>query len=215
MRLPIDLFLFDLDGTLADTKDDIATAVNLTLRDFGLPTQVPERIHAFVGDGVRALLARAFDGRDPEDFDCALGVFRRHYMDHLLDVTRFYPEVLPVLTHFAHKKKAIVTNKPIEYTLKLIEGLRASERFALILGAGSTPDLKPHPGMINKALSDLKVPHDRAVMIGDHVNDITAARAAGIRSVAVGYGFGDPKVLRAAEPDFFCETLDEVTALFD
>jgi phosphoglycolate phosphatase len=213
-RITVDLLLFDLDGTLADTKEDLATAVNLTLRDFGVPEQSRERIFSFVGDGVRPLLARAFDGRGAEVFDQALAVFRRHYLEHLLDATRFYPGVEAVLAHFADKKKGVVTNKPIEYTLKLIEGLGARERFDVIVGGNSTPHLKPHPAMIVRALEEAGVAADRAVMIGDNVNDIVAARAAGVRSVAVGYGLGDPAVLRAANPDFYCERIEHVTDLF-
>lgn len=213
-RVSIDALLFDLDGTLADTKEDLATAVNLTLRDFGVPEHSRERIYAFVGDGVRPLLARAFESRGAKAFDEALAVFRRHYLEHLLDATRFYPGVEAVLAHFAGKKKGVVTNKPIEYTLKLIEGLGARERFDVIVGGNSTPHLKPHPAMIERALDAVGVSANRAVMIGDNVNDILAARAAGVRSVAVGYGLGDPAVLRAANPDFFCERIEDMTDLF-
>jgi phosphoglycolate phosphatase len=214
MPFPVDLLLFDLDGTLADTKADLATAVNLTLRDFGLPQHPPERIYTFVGDGVRVLLARAFESRGARAFEDALVVFRAHYLEHLLDETRLYPGVEKVLVHFAHKKKGVVTNKPIEYTLKLMEGLGARDRFDVILGSNATAKLKPHPEMIERALESVSVKADRAVMIGDNVNDIQAARAAGVRSVAVGYGLGDPAALRAAQPDFFCERIDDVMALF-
>ncbi len=214
MTVPIDLLLFDLDGTLADTKADLATAVNLTLRDFGLPQHPPERIYTFVGDGVRMLLSRAFESKGAKAFEEALTVFRGHYMDHLLDETRLYPGVEKVLAHFSEKKKGVITNKPIEYTLKLMEGLGASDRFDVILGSSSTVQLKPHPEMIQRALETLTAKADRAVMIGDSVNDIQAARAAGVRSVAVGYGLGNPAVLKAAEPDFFCERIDDIMTLF-
>jgi phosphoglycolate phosphatase len=214
MTFPVDLLLFDLDGTLADTKADLATAVNLTLRDFGVTEHPPEHIYAFVGDGVRVLLARAFESRGAKAFEEALTVFRGHYMEHLLDQTRFYPGVEKVLSHFAGKKKGIVTNKPIEYTLKLIDGLGARPRFDIILGGNSTANLKPHPEMIHRALDALAVKPDAAVMIGDNVNDIQAARAAGVRSVAVGYGLGDPEKLKAAGPDFFCERMEDVMELF-
>jgi phosphoglycolate phosphatase len=206
--------LFDLDGTLADTKADLATAVNLTLRDFGVPQHPPETIYTFVGDGVRVLLTRAFESRGASAVDEALGAFRRHYLEHLLDQTRLYPGVEKVLDHFADKKKGVVTNKPIEYTLKLMDGLDASRRFDVILGSSSTVKLKPHPEMIQRALDALSVDANRAVMIGDNVNDIQAARAASVRSVAVGYGLGDPLVLKASGPDFFCERIEDVTALF-
>jgi len=214
MRLPVDLLLFDLDGTLADTKADLATAVNLTLRDFGLPQHPPERIYTFVGDGVRVLLARAFESRGAKAFEEALVVFRAHYLEHLLDETRLYPGVEKVLEHFADKKKGVVTNKPIEYTMKLMEGLGARDRFDVILGSHSTVKLKPDPDMIERALATVLVKADRAVMIGDNINDIHAARAAGVRSVAVGYGLGDPAALKAAQPDFFCDRIEDVMAWF-
>lgn len=206
--------MFDLDGTLADTKEDIATAVNLTLTDYGLPAHAPEQIYTFVGDGVRALLARAFESRGAGVFEDALAVFRRHYLAHLVDATTWYPGVETVLDYFAAKKKAIVTNKPIDYTIPLVEGLKGRDRFAMIVGANSTPHLKPHPGMIHHVLRELDVHPDRAVMIGDNVNDILAAHAAGVQAVAVGYGLGDPAVLRAAGPDFFCERIEDLMTLF-
>ena len=214
MPVPVDLLLFDLDGTLADTKADLATAVNLTLRDFELPQHPPERIYTFVGDGVRTLLARAFESQGAKAFEDALVVFRAHYLDHLLDQTRLYPGVEKVLEHFSHKKKGVVTNKPIEYTLRLMDGLGARHRFDVILGSNPTVKLKPDPEMIERALEAVSVSADRAVMIGDNINDIHAARAAGVRSVAVGYGLGEPSALRAADPDHFCERIDEVMELF-
>ncbi|MCI0527688.1 MAG: HAD hydrolase-like protein, partial [Nitrospira sp.] len=96
----VDLLIFDLDGTLADTKDDIATAVNLTLKEFGLPSKDPSMIYGYVGDGVRKLLQRAFEGQPPGSYERALKVFRQHYLAHLLDTTRFYPGVLETLDHF-------------------------------------------------------------------------------------------------------------------
>ena len=208
--LRVDLLIFDLDGTLADTKRDIATAVNLTLKDFGLPLKELDLVYTYVGDGVRKLLERSCDGFEPGLFERALKTFRDHYMTHLVDTTRFYPGVVAVLEYFGAKKKAVVTNKPAEYTVKLIEGLKARHHFDLIIGGNSQQQLKPHPDMILSVLQQLKVPAERALMIGDSVNDIQAARQAGVRVCAVGYGLGDPALLRKAEPDFFCEHILEL-----
>ncbi len=204
---PVDLLIFDLDGTLADTKDDIATAVNLTLRDFGLPEKPPEVVYGYVGDGVRRLLQRAFEDAPPERYREALHVFRRHYLDHLLDTTRLYEGVEETLAWFGGKKKAVVTNKPIEYTRNILDGLRMSTRFDLILGGEDSLPLKPDPAMVVSAIERLAVSRDRTVMIGDSLNDIQAARSAGVKTCGVGYGLGDPEVLRAAGPDFFCDRL--------
>jgi phosphoglycolate phosphatase len=210
----VDLLIFDLDGTLADTKDDIATAVNLTLKEFGLPSKEPSVIYDYVGDGVRKLLQRAFAEQPPGSYEQALQVFRQHYLGHLLDTTQFYPGVLEILDHFKNKKKAIATNKPFEYTQKIIEGLGVESRFDLVLGGDSMLHLKPHPAIIREVLDRLRISGERSVMIGDGVNDILAARAAGAQSCAVGYGLGRVEDLLAADPDFFCENIKDLPSLF-
>ena len=211
--ISVDLLIFDLDGTLADTKDDIATAVNLTLREFKLPPKEPATIYGYVGDGVRKLLQRAFEDQPQGHYEQALKVFRKHYLAHLLDTTQFYPGVLEVLDHFKNKKKAIATNKPFEYTSKIIEGLGVRHRFDLVLGGDSTNYLKPNPAIITEVLSRLGVKGDRAIMIGDGVNDILAARAAGTQSCAVGYGLGRAEDLLAVNPDSFCENISDLPRL--
>jgi len=212
--IAVDLLIFDLDGTLADTKQDIATAVNLTLKEFGLPPKESAVIYGYVGDGVRKLLQRAFEGQPQGFYERALKVFRQHYLTHLLDTTQFYPGVLEILDHFKGKKRAIATNKPFEYTQKIIEGLGVRDHFDLVLGGDSTLHLKPHPAIIQVVLGRLGVDGKRAVMVGDGVNDILAARAAGAKSCAVGYGLGQTEDLLAANPDFFCDRIKDLSGLF-
>jgi phosphoglycolate phosphatase len=202
--------MFDLDGTLFDTKQDLATAVNLTLEDFGLPSKPPELIYTYVGDGVRKLLERSLDGFGAGHFERALTLFRGHYMTHLTDTTCFYPGVISVLEHFNHKKKAVVTNKPAEYTNKLMQDLNAHHHFDFIIGSDTTVRLKPHPDMILSTLERLAVSPQRALMIGDSVNDIKAGQEAGVKVCAVGYGLGDRDGLKKAEPDFFCDNILEL-----
>ena len=213
---PVDLIIFDLDGTLADTKEDIATAVNLTFAELDLPPVSRAVVYTYVGDGVKKLIERAVSQIRHEDaFDQALAVFRRYYMDHLLDTTQFYPGMENVLNHYARKTLAVVTNKPIAYTEKLLRGLGRQERFAAVLGGDSTPHLKPHPGMILRVLEQTGVHQDRAVMVGDMPNDIKAARAAGVRVCGVGYGFGDAEAVRREGPDYFAEKVSDLLTLFD
>ncbi len=208
--------LFDLDGTLADTKDDIATAVNLTMADLGLPAVAPTTIYGFIGHGVRQLLLRALGEDDPERLRRAHAIFDGYYRRHLLDTTRFYPGVSDLLDTLRHRgqRMAIVTNKPMAYTTALILGLKADRYFDVVLGSEGGEMLKPHPGMLQKALAAIETAPAEALMVGDGVPDIQAARAAGLQVCAVGYGLGDADELRRAEPDFFCETITDLRRLF-
>ncbi len=208
------LLIFDLDGTLIDSKRDIATAVNLTFRDLGLPEKLPEVIYRYVGDGVRRLIRKAVESADPLLLEHSLSIFNGHYLQHLLDETRFYPGMEDLLCHFRSKKKALVTNKPLHYTEKIMEGLGARHHFDLVLGGEPVVNLKPHPEMILKTLEALAVSACDAVMIGDSVNDIQAARAAGIQVCAVGYGLGETEELQSADPDFFAEKVEDLKELF-
>lgn len=210
MSFKPDLIIFDLDGTLADTKDDIATAVTLTLSELGLPPKSRDQIYSYVGGGIRRLLQQAVGEEEGDRFREALRIFRGHYISHILDTTKLYPGMDGVLRHFASRKKAVVTNKAQYYTDRLMAGLNLTQRFDLIVGGDNGHPLKPDPAMLRFVLEQLQMNSRAAVMIGDSVNDIAASRAAGIPVCAVGYGLGDADELRRAEPDFFCETVNEL-----
>lgn len=211
---PVSLLIFDLDGTLINSKKDLALSVNLTFRDLGLPEKPLEEIYGYVGNGVRRLIFDSLGSADPTLVEQSLQIFEGHYLKHLLDETDLYPGMEEVLIHFRGKKKAVVTNKPLLYTTRIIEGLGARPHFDLILGSEPIVNLKPHPEMILRALDRLKVPPSEAVMIGDSINDVQAARAAGIKSCGIGYGICDPGLVRSAEPDFFAETVGDLKRLF-
>lgn len=211
----VDLLIFDLDGTLCDTKEDIATSVNLTLRELGLPEKPSTVIHGYVGSGIRKLLERAVGEESGERFKTAMRIFRGHYNAHLLDTTKLYPGLETVLNHFQQKKKAVVTNKPQDYTNRILDGLDLTRYFDLVLGGDNGHPLKPDPQMILTVLDRLGSDPARTVMIGDGLHDIVAARAAGIKVCAVGYGLGDSKQLKLARPDFFSARPEELTWLFE
>lgn len=211
----VELLMFDLDGTLIDSKRDIANSVNLCFKDMGLPEKPHELIYTYVGNGVRQLIIDAVGSNDPELIDRALACFEQHYLSHLLDETRLFPGMAEVLQHFEHKKIALVTNKPTHYTEKIVAGLNLAERFDVVFGAGPFMRLKPHPEMLLKTLDILETQCADAVMIGDSLNDLYAAQAAGVRSCGVGYGFSDPQTLKALNPDFFIHQSNELMGLFE
>ena len=210
---PVDLLIFDLDGTLIESKWDIATAVNLTLADLKLAERSQEEIFGFVGDGIKRLLRLAVGEENPDRYEQALRVFRSHYLTHCLDCTKFYPGVENVLTHFAQKYKAVATNKSLEYTTRILKGLGA-QHFAYVVGGDDGFGLKPEPGMLIKVMEALNVDKERAVLIGDSTNDITAGHNAGIKVCAVGYGMGNREKMAACKPDWFIEKPEEMIGLF-
>jgi phosphoglycolate phosphatase len=209
----IDLLIFDLDGTLIESKWDIATAVNLTLKDLRLPERPQEEIFGFVGDGIKRLLRLAVGEENQSRYEDALRVFRGHYLAHCLDRTRFYPGIDRVLTHFARTHKAVATNKSLEYTTRILDGLGA-HHFAYVVGGDNGYGLKPEPGMLLKILDALKVSRDHAVLIGDSTNDITGGHNAGIKVCAVGYGMGNREKMAACNPDWFIEKPEDLIGLF-
>ncbi|GIW55424.1 MAG: haloacid dehalogenase [Nitrospiraceae bacterium] len=212
-KTPVDLLIFDLDGTLIESKWDIAHSVNLTLEELGLPRRPQEEIFGFVGDGVKRLLRLAVGEENQAKYEEALRVFRGHYLAHCLDRTRFYPGVETVLTHFADKHKAVATNKSMEYTKVILDGL-GNHHFAYIIGGDDGYGLKPEPGMLLKIMEALRVPRERTVLIGDSTNDINGGHNAGIRVCAVGYGMGNREKMVACRPDWFIERPEELMEIF-
>ena len=141
-KASIDLLIFDLDGTLIESKWDIAASVNFTLEELGLPQRPLEEIFGFVGDGVKKLLRLAVGETNRVSFEEALGVFRRHYLAHCLDRTVYYPGVEKVLGYFGDKRKAVTTNKSIEYTNVILQGL-GPQHFQFVVGGDNGFGLKP------------------------------------------------------------------------
>ncbi len=209
-----EVLLFDFDGTLIDSKVDIATAVNLTLGDLGLPLRSMEEIFSFVGDGVKRLLRLSVGEDNPDQYDRALEVFRLHYLEHCVQTTRWYPGIWEVLQHYKDRRKVIVTNKSLEYTLAIVDGLQARDLFQHVEAPRDTAELKPEPVMLERALAVLGADSKHTVMIGDSTNDVRAAQAAGIRACAVGYGYGNRERVAALQPDYYCETPHDLIDLW-
>lgn len=185
--------LFDLDGTLIDSRADIALAVNLTRQDFGLPPKPEREIVACVGEGVRLLIERASPER-PDLWDAMLLRQREHYRDHLLDQTALYPGVTQTLRHLcdAGWRLGVVTNKPGSFTRPILEGLGVLGYFGAVVGGGDCPELKPDPAPLRLAAAQLGVTLDAGDwMIGDHVTDLEAGRRAGVKRCFCRFGFGE------------------------
>jgi len=185
--------IFDLDGTLIDSRADLALAVNLTRAELDLPPIAQAQVVGFVGEGVRRLLSRAIPER-PELLAQALEINERHYRAHLLDQTRLYPGVAEALETFRLRglRLMVVTNKPREFTGLILEGLGIQGLMAAVVGGGDGPGLKPDPAPLRLALDRAGCAAAGSWMAGDHFTDLEAGRRAGLKRCYCRYGFGDP-----------------------
>lgn len=188
--LNADLIIWDLDGTLIDSKKDIAFAVNETLARIDHPPISNEEIYSYVGNGVRPLIERAVAASGGgNSLDAALALFQDIYMTHLLDTTILFDGILDVLRHFDKKKMAVATNKPFGWTMKILQGLQVADLFISIKGGDSLPTRKPDPEMISVILREAATGAEQAVIIGDSAVDIQTGKNAGVRTIGVSYGF--------------------------
>lgn len=211
----IDLLIFDLDGTLVDTRRDIANSVNFARNQLGLPSLELTKVMQYVGDGLQKLLERSIPEEQWDKIDEAILLFRNHYRDHLLDFSSFYPGIDDVLHHFLDKKMAVVSNKPVAFTRSILEGLGIENGFDCVIGGDSLPSMKPNPEPILTVLNRLSVNPEAAVMIGDSPSDIKAGHSAGTLTCAVTYGYRSKELLEESRPDFLIDDSRELKYIFE
>lgn len=206
-----ELFVFDLDGTLIDSKTDLVNSVNATRASMDLDALSVETISSYVGDGAPTLIKRALPDASEAQLEEALRYFLAYYREHMLDATTLYPGVREALDelHGAGKAMAILTNKPVKFSVTLIERLGLRGHFFQIYGGNSFPDKKPHPGGLQALMAERAARPEQTVMIGDSAVDIRTARNAGAFACGVTWGF-QPETLLSAPPDL---TIDDLRAL--
>ncbi len=206
------LLIFDLDGTLIDSRLDLANAVNAALEQMGRPRLPNERIYSYVGNGAPVLLRRAMGDEAPQkDVDQALARFLDYYGEHLLDNTRPYPGVDEALRCFcdAGLRMAVLTNKPERLSRRLVEGLGWQDLFFRVYGGDSLPEKKPHPVGIETLMREAGAGKDETLMVGDSAVDVLTARNAGVPVAAVSYGL-QPETLEQHPPDILVDSLEEL-----
>ena len=163
----IRLFAFDFDGTLVDTKRDIADCVNLTLAQLDVRTLPRETIYSYIGGGVGPLLARALDKTGVDNIPSAVEIFIKHYDEHLLDHSAFYPNCRETLGGFSGTALTICSNKPLRFIKKILAALGSLEQFPTIVGGDDPAQKKPDPQGLLDILSAHAVCPEEAVMVGD------------------------------------------------
>lgn len=211
----IDLLIFDLDGTLIDSKEDLAHAVNAARRHMGLPPIENERVYSYVGNGAPVLMRRAM-GPEATDAEVqtALEYFMAYYKDHMLDCTTLYPGVREALNTLraGGMRMSVLTNKPVRFSELLVRGLGLDGHFFRVYGGNSFEQKKPDPAGVYKLIEEAGVPPERTLMVGDSDVDIRTARNAGIRACGVTYGF-QPETLDQAPPDILVDDMRQLAAM--
>jgi len=207
------LFIFDLDGTLVNSLEDITASVNFTLQKLGRKPVPLDKVREYVGDGVEMLLVRAL-GDAQEFLVDAKGIYTVHQSRNLVVRTSLYPGVKETLERFRGLPMAVVTNKPVVFSLPILEALGVAGYFRTIIGADSGLPLKPEPDAFNRIMADVGVAPKDTVIVGDGTTDIRGGKAAGAVTCAVTYGFRSEELLRKEGPDHLIHSFSELTQLF-
>lgn len=217
---PPGLVALDLDGTLADTVPDIAWCIDRTMPRFGVPPRGEALVRLWVGNGVERLVERALTGgseapAEPARLRDACGVFLDLYARHGRDRSRVYPGVREgVAALRAHGAAlACITNKPRAPAVDLLAHLGLLDAFELVIGGDSLPRRKPDPLPLLHACSELRVAVGSSLFVGDSINDVQAARAAGMRVACVSYGYNHGRDISEAAPDAVIDSIEELAAL--
>ncbi len=211
--MPAKLIIFDLDGTLIDSSIDITNAVNYAVGPFGIkPVTVQETI-SLVGEGITRLMEKIVKRHESEakkdiDKNILTERFLDHYSAHLVDNTTVYPEVRETLERLGIYKKAVISNKREALSVRILNNLDLLKYFDLILGSDTTPERKPSPIPILYVLSKLNIKTEDVVIVGDSNFDIEAGKAAGIKTIAVTYGYRPVELLKDA--DYLIKKMSEL-----
>lgn len=209
------VLVFDLDGTLIDSALDLALAVAATLEWMKRPPIAHEIIYSYVGNGAPTLIRRVL-GPDASEADCLLGLeyFLGYYRKHMLDNTVTYPGVREGLAALSHLPMAVLTNKPVRFSEKIIDGLGLAPYFKFVYGGNSFERKKPDPMGMQLLLGDFGVSPREAMMIGDSDVDVQTARNANTWACGVTYGLGSDRLVEHP-PDLLVDSLEELPLLLN
>lgn len=212
----VQAIIFDLDGTLVDSAEDLRAALNKLLGERSLRPVEASEIKGMIGDGLLKLVERglAAANGDPRQKDALLPRFLEIYQANPADLTRCYPGVIDTLQVLRRKgfRMAVVTNKPVFATNQILRALSLTEFFPVVVGGDSVPQRKPHPAPLLEAARQLDVDVSHLLMVGDNIHDVEAAHAADMRCIAVTYGYHHRPPFEF-NADHLVDRFDELPAL--
>ena len=206
----MNLLIFDLDGTLIDSKIDLALSVNGMLEHMGRAPIPHDQVYSYVGNGAPLLVRRALgEGVTDAEVEKGLAYFLAYYKEHMLDNTVPYPGVREGLALLEKRRMAVLTNKPVRFSTWILEGLGLLRHFRYVYGGNSFERKKPHPMGVEILLRDFEATPQEAMMVGDSDVDVRTARNSGVWACGVSYGLGT-EGLRAHPPDVLVDSLEEL-----
>ena len=209
------VLIFDLDGTLIDSGVDLALSVNATLKEYGRPPLPHDQIFGYVGQGAPRLIERALGaGATRQECEQALAFFLSYYREHMLDNTVTHPGVREGLAVLETMPMAVLTNKPVRFSRRILEGLGLASYFQYIYGGNSFESKKPDPAGMGVLLRDFGASPKQAMLVGDSEVDVQTARNAGTWCCCVTYGLGSHQ-LANYPPDLLVGSLTELATHLD
>jgi len=202
----ISTLVFDLDGTLVDSSRDIRTALNMVMKDAGMPQLTLAQVKSLVGHGARSLIERTLKNNKKGRTLSMGDNFLKYYEDHLLDTTKPYRGIRELIAKVKDNyKMAVATNKPYDMALETVKGSKFENIFKVVAGPETTGAHKPDPGMLHHIAKKLRVKPCEMLLIGDGVVDVQTAKNFGCPMCAVTWGFSTKKELKAEKPDFMID----------
>lgn len=203
----VDVILFDLDGTLVDSREDIVSAVDHTLQQLGLDKKSFEEIVSYIGTGVTDLIRQAVGEENKDAIDKGVDIFTDYFGEHYADKSVLFPHVHEVLEHFKDKRSMVATNRRTSMTKATLRKFGIEKYFCKLIGGDDDDCLKPSSCPVDKALSGNINEGEKAIMVGDMALDVMAGKEAGILTCGVTYGIGKRDDLEKAGPDHLIDDL--------
>jgi phosphoglycolate phosphatase len=209
----INAIFFDVDGTLADARPDIAAAMNRVLKTLGRPERSVEEISSYIGTGVKYLIRNSLDTDDMALVDKATAMYEEEYLKHPADHARLYPGVTELLKGISDKRKFVLTNRYAHLASALLEKLGIRGFFEDVFGGDDESCIKPSACVFDRILPAVNVKRDEAMIVGDMAVDVMAGKNSNILTCWVTYGLGRAEEVMPLDPDYVIDGISELRAI--